>query len=323
MHRWTCSGLCCVVAAFCCGSAQAELVDAVVATVGSEIILHSEVMDEIGPIIGEIQAAAPSSAAFENQVQEVFREALEQSIERKILYREAVLAGFQIPEEEVESRLERIIKQYDSRDAFMEMIEEAGETMSDFRERLRKQILAISMGLSKRRDFEAEAVVSESEMAQYYQDNLDTFSRPERVKLRRIFLPAGKEPGERRRVKARVEALRDQVATGGDFSDLAAQYSKGPAASDGGTIGWIVQGDLVDTLETAAFKLGADEMSEVLETEFGFTLLQAEAHEAPGTASFEEVRTDIEPALRADYADERYDKWIRELRKRSQVRVLI
>jgi len=304
------------------GAASGELVDGILATVDTEVILHSDVMEEIGPLLASMQQGQ-SQEAFNREAEKAMREALDQAIEKKILYREALLAGIEVSDDDVEDRLARIKKQYDSNEEFMRILEEAGETISDFRARMRKEIMAFSMGLSKRRLFEQEATISESGMLQYYDEHLADFSHPERVRARRIFLQADKDPQARAAVKARLEALKAELDLGADFAELAKAHSEGPGAAAGGLVGWIMPGDLVPELEQVAFSLPAAGVSDPLEMEYGFLLLTVEAKEAAGTLPFDEARTQIEPILRAQYADERYDKWMNELRKRSRVRVYL
>ncbi len=316
-------GLMPVVLVCVASAGQAETVDAILATVDTEVILRSEIMWEIGPYLNSLQLTATSEAAFNREAEARLRAALDQAVESKILLREALLAGLEVSDEQVEERIEEIRKRYRSNEAFLKVLEEAGEAMGDFRKRVRKQILAISMGMNKRRVFEREAVVSEAEVAQYYQDNKSRFVRPERVRLRRILLAAGSDAQARAQVRARLEQLRGELDAGADFGALAKVYSEGPEAENGGVIGWTVRGDLVEALERSAFALAEGEVSDIVETEFGFHLLKADQKEAAGVPSLEEVRTEIEPELRARYADERYTKWIAELRKRRRVRIFL
>lgn len=298
------------------GQAGAAIVDAVVATVGKEVILRSDIIQEMAPLMQDAQASASQT-----DPEKVFRQVLDQAVERELLYREAQLSGMQVPDKAIEERAEKIIKRYDSRDAFMQMLEKAGQTMPDFRERLRKELMALSMSMNKHKEIEKEMSISESEVSQYYQDHKEEFSRPERVQTRRIFLDATAEPQVRKAAKARLEALREEIQLGADFGELAKKHSKGPEAESGGLIGWVKKGDLVEPLESAAFSLETGGVSPVLDTEFGVCILKAEAKEAAGMASFEEARSEIEPKLRAQSADERYKKWMTDLRKRSQVRL--
>ena len=301
----------------------AELVDGVLATVDKEVILRSDIMQEIAPYILELRQQNLSREAINREVESRMRATLDQAIESKILLREATLAGLEISDEQVEARIEEIRKRYPSNEAFLKDLEEAGETMSDFRTRARKQMKAISMGMMKRRDFEKEVAISEADIAQYYADHQDEFVRPERVRFSRIFLAAGEDSTERGNVRKRAEDLRAQLLSGADFAGLAKEHSDGPEAENGGAVGWTARGDLVESLDAAIFSLPVGEITQVVETEFGFHLLKVDEIQAAENAALEDMRTKIEPMLRAERADERYRKWMAELRKRSRVRVFL
>jgi parvulin-like peptidyl-prolyl isomerase len=85
----------------------------------------------------------------------------------------------------------------------------------------------------------------------------------------------------------------------------------------------VERGDLVVALEDAAFALSPGQTSAIVDTEFGCVLLAVDEREEEGIASLDEVRTEIEPLLRARGADEQYRNWIAELRQRSRVRVFL
>ena len=314
--------LVCLSAAALVSSASAEVVDEILATVDKEAILQSDVMSEIGPLLRDMRTTL-SPEAFEAEANKALSDALNKAIENKILFREATAAGAKIEDKDVEERLQKFRDQYASIEEFNKVVADSGETVSDFRERLRKQILAVSFGIAKRRQFEKEAVISESEIAQYYQDNQSEWNRPERVKARRIFLPTTQDPAAREKAKAQLAAIKDELALGADFGELAKLHSQGPEAADGGVMGWVNRGDLVGDLDTALFALSEGGVSDVLETEFGVLILKAEQREEAGSAPYDEVRSEIEPILRGKYAAERFDTWITELRKRSLVRVFL
>ena len=305
------------------GLACGETIDAIVATVGNEVILQSELVQEMAPVIESLRQSAADETEFNKLAEEQLRKALDQAIESKMLLREAMLAGTEIREEAVEEQLASLKKRFPSNEEFLKQLEQAGETLSDLRTRLRKQLLAIVVGRQKREEFEKEVEVGEDDVVKYYNENRDKLTHPERVRVRRIFLKAGGDEQEKAAVKARMLELKTQLDAGASFVELAKTYSAGPDAQQGGLLGWVVRGDLVEGLDNAAFSLPEGAVSDVLETEFGYVLLFVEKKEAAGTPTLEEARTDIEPQLRAAGADEKYNKWISELRKRSRVRVFI
>jgi parvulin-like peptidyl-prolyl isomerase len=327
VHRetvcWRGAVVVCALVALSGTAALAEVVDQVVATVDTEAILLSEIMSEIAPELPEIRANASNERAFGEAVEAKVRATLEQAIESRILLREAQLAGLFIEDERIEEEIERIKKLYPSNQEFLKELEEAGETISDLRVQLRKKALAGSMALRKRTGLEDGIVVSESEVAQYYEDNREEFERPERVRCRQVFLAAEKDSPQRSAVRARMELIAEESASGADFAQLAATHSEAVGAEDGGIIGWVARGDLVKSLEDAAFSLNEGEAGGIVETDYGFHILKIEKKEGAGLASLAEVRKDIEPKLRSKAAEVLYKKWMTELRKRSRVQVFI
>jgi len=315
-----------VVTLFCVVALQGAhaFTDGVVASVAGEPILKSEIMQDIIPQLQEMNTANISEEALERQIEPVFREALEAAIEHFILYKEAKTMEVEVPEAEVEKRMKEVRAQYTSPEAYQQALESAGYTVSDFRDRLRRQMMAMTVGVSKRRQFEREAVISEKDIEQYYRENSAEFSFSARYRLRRIFLVAPRENGEERNaVRETLTALRAQTLAGEDFAELAREHSAGPDAKEGGMMGWVRPGDLVEPLDGAVRNLAVGEVSEVLETEFGFQILRLEEIQDKGTVPYEEARKEIEPALRQQRGEERYRQWMSTLRKRSNVQVFL
>lgn len=304
-------------------AAYAEIIDAIVATVDSEVILYSDLLDEIRPDLNELRRTAQSDESFQRGAEQLINATLEQAVESKILLREAQLLGIEASDEDVEHRIESLRKLYPSNAEFLKELEEAGETLRDFRVHVRKKILAQKMAIGKLKALEREVVVSEAEVTQYYENNKDQFERPERVRLRQIFLKCGPEPAERAKVRARLELLREELEAGAEFAELAKAHSQAPGAEDGGIVGWQQRGDLVESLETAAFALPEGGVTPVVETAGGLHLMKVDRREEPGLASLEEMRTELEPLLRSRAAEKRFEKWMGELRKRSRVRIFL
>lgn len=299
----------------------AEVVDRVLATVGSEPILQSDVMAEAAPQLNQLRRTVAGTEEFNREAARLMDAVLQDLIEGKILLREAKLAGLSIRPEAIDMRINERKKLYESTDAFMKDLEAAGLTLGDLRTYVEKRLMALAMADRKLNEFKKEVVIAESAVAQYYDDNKDRFVRPERVLVRQIFLAAAPDAASRGAARGRLEQLKDEINAGADFAELAKAHSEGPGAADGGLMGWMTRGDLVDPLDAAAFALEAGQVSDILETDNGVHLLYVVKKESAGLASFEEVRAEIEPELRTQAAAGRYRKWMGELRKRSRVQV--
>jgi parvulin-like peptidyl-prolyl isomerase len=305
-------------------NAEAARVDGVVATVDSEVVLYSEVVRDAQRDLEELRARASTESEYRSESERILESTLNQAIESKLLYREAQLVGMEVAEEMVENRIKELRDLYPTNEAFMRELDEAGESMRDFRERTRKRLMAQRMALIKIRQLETDTVVSQDQLVQYYDENVDSFRRPERVRVRQIFLQAPEaDPLARQAARARLELVLEELDAGADFSELAKQYSEAPGAEEGGIIGWQRRGDLIATLETEAFRLDTGEYGGIVESPGGLHILKVDEHQEAGIAPLKEVRNDIEPYIRSEHANKDYEKWIVELRSRSRVRVFL
>ncbi|HIJ64737.1 MAG TPA: hypothetical protein HPP77_02195 [Candidatus Hydrogenedentes bacterium] len=305
------------------GAASGEIIDGIVATVGDEVILHSEIMNMIALELRALQQQGVDEDAFKERANILAQQALEQAVDAKILLRQAVLADVQVAEEEVERDIDRIKEGFSSEDEFLRYLDEVGQTVSELRSQRQKQLLALRMAITRQQQFEKDVVVSESDIAQYYEANKDEFVAPEQVLIRQIVFYAEPRTAERAAAETRLETLRNRVAAGADFGELAKTHSEGVGAENGGLLGWRQRGDLKPSIESAAFDLPEGGVSDVLGIEYAVLLIKVDEKRGATLTSMEEARKEIEPILRRNAADKLYDKWMAELRKRSRVKLFL
>ena len=164
--------------------------------------------------------------------------------------------------------------------------------------------------------------VSDEQLRQYYQANKDYFDRVE-VRVRHILVRASTQPipGEREAALKKIQAIRTDIVTGRlDFATAAKLHSQCPSAVDGGDLGYIPRkGMLEEKIGAAAFALKVGQMSEVVETNFGYHLIQV-TDRKPGTPSdFEKCIDDVRDAMGEDL---RVDL-IRRLRLQTPVKIMV
>jgi parvulin-like peptidyl-prolyl isomerase len=168
-----------------------------------------------------------------------------------------------------------------------------------------------------------KSIATEEQLKAYFTANKDHFDRVE-VKVRHIVIRVGKNatPAERAAAKEKLEALRAEIAAGKlDFAAAAKKYSHCPSAPMGGDIGYIYRkGGLVDDVfSKAAFALKVNELSGVIETEFGLHILQV-TERKPGTPStYDKCATDVLDT----YTDDFRAELIAKLRKESQIQITV
>jgi len=144
-------------------------------------------------------------------------------------------------------------------------------------------------------DFILSAPVPETQLQRDYADQIDSFRTPERVRVRHILIKTqGKPKADEPLLRAQAEALLKQIKAGADFAELAKKNSEDTSSAvKGGEVGWVTHGQMVPNFEKAAFSLKPGELSGIVETEYGYHIVQAEEKQEAHTQTFEEARPQL------------------------------
>jgi peptidyl-prolyl cis-trans isomerase D len=144
-------------------------------------------------------------------------------------------------------------------------------------------------------DFMQTANVSDAELQKQYQENIDSYRTPERVRVRHILIKTqGKPKEDAPKLKAKAEDILKQVKSGGNFAELAKKNSDDPgSAVKGGELDFIVRGQTVPNFEKAAFSLKPGDISDLVETEYGYHIIQVEEKQPAHTQTFEEAKPQL------------------------------
>ncbi len=159
-------------------------------------------------------------------------------------------------------------------------------------------------------DFMASANISDAQLRQEYQDNIDSYRAPERVLVRHILIKTQGQPKEDApKLKAKAEDILKQLQHGANFGELAKQNSDDPGSKvKGGELGWIVRGQTVPNFEKTAFSLKPGQLSGLVETEYGYHIIQVEDKQAAHTQSFDEVKPQLLAELQKQAAADNLKK---------------
>jgi peptidyl-prolyl cis-trans isomerase SurA len=116
----------------------------------------------------------------------------------------------------------------------------------------------------------------------------------------------------------KLTGLRDRLKHGGDFAELARLYSQDGSAAKGGDLGWIYPGDTVPEFERAMNRLAIKEVSEPVQSPFGYHLIEV-LERRMQDVSDERKQAAAKQALRERKLDEAYQDWLRQIRDRAYV----
>jgi len=246
------------------------VIDRVVATVGGEIILLSEVQEQFA-YAKQQQATLP---------EEYRCVVLQNLVVQKLLVNQAKLDSVEVKDEEVENqlsaRIERLL-QYFNQDP--KAIEEFyGQTIDQIKEQtridMRNQILAEKM----QGNITEKATITPIEVQRFFanipKDSLPYFNAE--VEVREIVYKPTVSAVEKEKARSKIEDLRKRIVDGKeDFATLAKKFSDDTGSgTQGGDLGFQKRGSFVAAFEAMAYKLEKDQISPIVETEFGFHILQ-------------------------------------------------
>jgi peptidyl-prolyl cis-trans isomerase D len=154
--------------------------------------------------------------------------------------------------------------------------------------------------------------LSEADLRAYYDQNVGRLSGNEERRARHILLavPAGSTPEQKEAVRVRAAALLEQVRKAPNtFADVAkAQSQDSISAANGGDLDFFARGAMVKPFEDVVFSLNKGDISDLVETEFGFHIIQLSDIKAPPQKSFESMRAQIETQLKQEQAQKQFSE---------------
>jgi peptidyl-prolyl cis-trans isomerase SurA len=196
-------------------------------------------------------------------------------------------------------------------------VEGSGLSWEDYKSTLRNAMLQKEV---VKREVGSQLDVTNDEVKAYYQQHLNDFALPERVMLSEISLSTdGKQENEYDAIRKKVEGLRTSVLNGDDFGQVAARYSQGTTAKDGGGLGTFKEGELPPQIESAVFKLEKGQLTEVIQTRSGFEFLRVDDHLPAEIQPIEKADTQIRNTISAAKMAPRIRQYLASLREQSNI----
>lgn len=257
-------------------SAQ-QVLDRIVAVVGNQIILESELSTQMDLYVSQMRVNLRS----EKERSQLRKELLEQMINDKLLLAAAkkdtlIEVTTKEVDEAVQNQMKKVKSEF-TEEEFKAQLEAEGLTEKElkkkYREQIESQMLIDRLVASKLRNVS----VSTREVKDFYQTYKDSIpDQPEAAKLSHILVAIKTSQATSDSLKGRAERVRDLARAGEDFGKLASLYSDDPTAERGGDLGFFKRGDMIPKFEQAAFSLDSGEVSDVIQTEFGYHIIKVE-----------------------------------------------
>jgi len=277
---------------------------------------------EISMVMQTLQAQLMERGEQVDQ-RELAKVATQRAIEQKLLVQEARRFGVEADELEVARSAQMAEQQSGGRPALEAKLKAAGSNYEQFLNIVREFEL-LSAFVEKQ--IKPNVSVTEEEVAAYYRDNPELFEAEDRAHAFHMIFVVGEdaEPAVLATVRAKAQAARQRALTGEeDFTVVARDLSEGPSAPSGGDLGWVTRGALVSPLSETVFSLQPGEISEVVQSRFGFHVLTISDRRPAETISLELAAPQIEDLLKTERATEQMGKLLETLVATAKVENLL
>jgi len=254
--------------------AERQLVDGIAAVVGEEIVLESEIDEELYLYQMRSGARLP-----ERELASLRGRILQELVDEMLLVakaaRDSVAIGEDELDREMDRRVEDLRERHGSEEALAAALEAEGLTLEEleeiYRDDIERRLLAERVVA---RDVHQKIDVTWGEVEQYYEENRDEVAQvPEAWRIAGILVAPRVSEEAKRRAIERLDVVKGRLAAGEEFADLAREYSDDASASAGGDLGFFGRGQMVPEFEQAAFALEVGEVSGVVPTRFGFHII--------------------------------------------------
>jgi len=253
----------------------------------------------------------------------VLRQVLDQIVDYKLLIQEGRARKIEATDAEVDARMKEIQAQFPTEDAFKQMLTARKTTLEQVRSDIRQDITVEKLIENAIAD---KVAVKPEQVTDFYTKNPDQFKQPERVRASHILImvPKGSDAAAKTAARTKAADILKDVKAGKDFAALAKQHSQDPgSAPNGGDLGFFQQGQMVGPFNDVAFKLTPGQVSDLVETEFGFHIIKVAEKQAPRTVPLDEVRPQLEQYLEKTNREQQTDAFVNGLKTKGKIEILI
>jgi len=292
-------------------AAQAD----VVATVNGAVITRAEMDRALNFMLAQNRSGKTLSADEKKTAETAV---LDQLISAELLYQAGKRLEVKDIDKLVETQMTQNKARFPSPDAYDKALKASGLSEKDLKEFARREIYINNL---IEKEIASKATASDEDARKFYDENKDKFKHDESVKASHILI--GVDPkasvDDKKKAREKADAILKRVKGGEDFAEVAKKESSCPSSAQGGDLGYFSKGQMVPAFENAAFSLKPGEMSDVVETQFGYHIIKVTDKKQAGTDSFEDVKPKIVNYLKLQKIQKGINDYVEKLRKESKI----
>ena len=289
----------------------------VVARVNGETISGKELEDAIRAISGRAGPIPP------DERDRVYRGVLDDMIGYRLMIQEAKARKIAVADAEIDAQVAQIRSQFPNDAQFQQALTAQNTTLEAVRNDTRDEMSAAKLVDS---EIASKIAVKPEAVTDFYNKNQDKFQQGARVRASHILIgiPQNADAATKQQARAKADALLKDLKSGKDFAATAKANSQDPgSAPNGGDLGYFEQGQMVPPFEQAAFALKPGEMSEVVESQFGYHIIKVADRQDTRVVPLEEAKAQIEEFLTQQNRHAQTELFVNALRAKAKIEILI
>lgn len=247
-------------------STKFQILDEVIAVVGGEIVIASELKEQMIQYSEQLGQSADKCEVYE------------QLLTQKLFLHNAKIDSVEVNDLQVEGEMDRRMRYFISQIGSQEALEKYyGKSIvqlkAEFRELIREQLLI--QGLQQ--EITGEIKITPAEVEEFFneipEDSLPLVNS--QIEMAQIVVFPKLSSEEKQKARQKLEKIREDIIGGSDFATQAVLYSADPgSAAKGGDLGMVEKGTFVPEFDAVALSLQDGEVSKVFESQFGYHLMQ-------------------------------------------------
>lgn len=258
----------------------------------------------------------------DSQLVKLKAEIMDSLINRELLYQQSQKTGIVVQPQEMMNEVKAIKQRFPSEDEFKKAISGMDLTEATLKVQI-KQRLAIQKLIDKQ--IADKIVITAVESKQYYTANPQLFKQSGEIRASHILIKLDPSADDAKKAEAltKIKLIQQKLRNGEDFAELAKTSSEGPSSVKGGDLGFFKRGNMVKPFEDAAFALEPNEVSEIVQTRFGYHIIKVVEKKPERTIGYEEIQKRLEEHLKQKKVQEEVGLYLIELRKTAEIEKLI
>jgi peptidyl-prolyl cis-trans isomerase SurA len=300
------------------------IVDRIAAIVNGDVITLSELESLAQPLVQQYTNEEMSKEEIEGKRQEILAKVLPQLIDDRLAKEEAKKLGIKIGEREIERALDQICEDnHMTRDEISAKLASEGHTLEEYKKELRQQIERAELIDAQVR---AKIVITDEQVNEYLKEHSLLNSPNESLYIMQHICTTfeGDDSGSREKARRRIEEAYNALKKEEDFEEVARRYSDLPSGQDGGYLGSFSLKEMAPFVKQAIANLKPGDFSEIVYTQVGWQIFRLKeivqsGQAEPGPAQIKEARK----KLYRKQINTQFEEWIRELRSKSAIQILL